>query len=101
LSWTTRVHPEAGAEVEATAAWYEAHRPGLGLEFVAAIDHALSLLADNPTQFALWKRNLPWRRCVLTRFPYIAFYRVEGRVVRIMAVAHARRRPGYWISRAR
>jgi hypothetical protein len=32
---------------------------------------------------------------------YVVFFRDSGAVVEIMAVAHAKRRPGYWLGRAR
>jgi toxin ParE1/3/4 len=36
---------------------------------------------------------------VFTRFPFTLVYRLRGDEVEILAVAHARRRPGYWRSR--
>lgn len=37
------------------------------------------------------------RRLLARRFPYAVVYRVRGeQVVEIVAVAHYRRRPGYW-----
>jgi len=38
---------------------------------------------------------------VLRKFPYSMFYIVEREVVVIVAVAHHKRRPGYWILRLR
>ncbi len=93
------VHPEAISEVEETAAWYEARRPGLGLEFVAAVDHAFVSLTERPEQAPVWKTPRPWRRLRLSRFPYVVFYKLEGDRVLVMAVAHAKRRPGYWTAR--
>ena len=93
------VHPEAISEIEETAAWYEARRPGLGLEFVAAVDHALGALTERPEQAPVWKGGRPWRRHRLSRFPYVVFYRLDGERVLVMAVAHSKRRPGYWTAR--
>ena len=42
-----------------------------------------------------------FRRCLLTKFPYQIVYRVEGELIRIYAVAHLKRRPGYWTKRAK
>ena len=39
------------------------------------------------------------RRKNLRRFPYSFYYVIEPDVIRIMAVAHQRRLPGYWIDR--
>jgi len=37
----------------------------------------------------------------LPRFPYIVFYVVDDEEVEVVAVAHGRRRPGYWLPRDR
>jgi hypothetical protein len=39
------------------------------------------------------------RTYLLQRFPFSVVYRVEARRILIVAVAHARRRPGSWKSR--
>lgn len=93
------VHPEAVAEVEDSAAWYEAMREGLGLEYLAAVDHAMASVAESPLLYPAWKTDLPWRRCVIRRFPNVVFFEVEDDRVVVWAVAHARRRPGYWVAR--
>ncbi len=91
------VHADAEAEVEEAASWYEARRVGLGLEFVAAIDRALADIAERPESFPVWAP--PWRRVVLQRFPFVVYFELEVERVVVMAVAHARRRPGYWMAR--
>ena len=93
------VHRDAEAEVEDAAIWYEARRAGLGLEFMAAIDRAFADIVQAPQRFARWKPRLSWRRHVLRRFPYVVFFDGDEDCVLIMAVAHGRRRPGYWVSR--
>lgn len=70
------VHPEAAAEVEVSAAWYEAQREGLGLEYLAAVDHAMASVAESPLLYPAWKTDLSWRRCVIRRFPYVVFFEV-------------------------
>jgi len=39
------------------------------------------------------------RRFLLRRFPYSVIYRVEPSRIVIVAIAHGRRRPGYWKER--
>jgi hypothetical protein len=36
------------------------------------------------------------RRILLDRFPYSVIYRASADEILIIAVAHLRRRPGYW-----
>lgn len=46
-----RPEPEASAELEDAALWYEGQRPGLGLELVQAVDLALEQIAGWPQIF--------------------------------------------------
>lgn len=91
------IHPDVGTEIEEAAVWYEARRVGLGIEFVEAVDRALFDIAEAPGRSPIW--SAPWRRAVLRRFPFVVFYEVDDARVVVMAVAHARRRPGYWVAR--
>ncbi len=36
---------------------------------------------------------------MLQRFPYVIFFETEADRVVVWAVAHAKRRPGYWVAR--
>lgn len=39
------------------------------------------------------------RRFEMKRFPYSVVYTIVGKEIRMLAVAHHRRRPGYWRQR--
>ena len=39
------------------------------------------------------------RRHILRHFPYTVFYEIQGTIVTVLAVAHQRRKPGYWRKR--
>jgi len=39
----------------------------------------------------------PVRRAILSKFSYSLLYSIEGNSIRILAVAHQRRDPMYWI----
>jgi plasmid stabilization system protein ParE len=94
--------PEASAELEDAALWYESQRSGLGLEFVQAVDAALETIAQWPQigrRVTGVPNDSPARRVPVNRFPYhVAYLEWEG-VIRILAFAHDSREPGYWISR--
>ena len=98
---TLRVLPDAEAELQSAALWYEEKRRGLGIEFVAVVDGALQSVLDNPEACPVWRRNRPYRKRSLKRFPYVVFFRIDSSTVEIVAVAHAKRRPGYWLDRRR
>jgi plasmid stabilization system protein ParE len=95
-----RILPEAEEELAEAAAWYEARRAGLGVDRIAFVDHAFEEIADAPLACELWHEDRPYRRKIPTRFPYVIFFRVDANTVVIMAVAHSKRRPGYWADRS-
>jgi plasmid stabilization system protein ParE len=96
-----RILPEAEEELAEAAAWYEEKRTGLGVELIAVVDRAFEEIADAPLACGLWRHERPYRRKVLARFPYVIFFRLDGDAVVVVAVAHAKRRPGYWADRTR
>jgi hypothetical protein len=65
------VRPDAEVELTAAAAWYEEKREGLGEQFVAAVDAALSAIEGSPETWPYWKREHPYRKYVVRRFPFI------------------------------
>ncbi len=95
-----RVAPEDEDELAATAEWYEERRAGLGVELVAIVDRAFEEVLAAPLSYARWRPDRPYRKKLVKRFPYVIFFTVEDDVVTVIAVAHAKRRPGYWVGRA-
>jgi plasmid stabilization system protein ParE len=68
---------------------------------VAVVDQALQSILDNPEACPVWRTDRPYRKRSLKRFPYVVFYCLDSATVEIVAVAHAKRRPGYWLERLR
>ncbi|HRI08595.1 MAG TPA: type II toxin-antitoxin system RelE/ParE family toxin [Nannocystaceae bacterium] len=91
------LRPEAEAELVEAWAWYEAQRAGLGEEFVACFEAVISIAARAPNAFPASVGEV--RRALVRRFPYGVFYTLDGESLVVLAVAHARRRPGYWQGR--
>jgi plasmid stabilization system protein ParE len=71
----------------------------LGADLIAAVDEALDDIADAPTAHPPWQVHAAFRRRLVRRFPYLVFYVVASDHVRVVAIAHAKRRPGYWRDR--
>ncbi|MBX3199601.1 MAG: hypothetical protein KF894_15810 [Labilithrix sp.] len=97
-----RIHEETLAELDATVAWYDEQRAGLGLEFLTEVRRRLSELREAPN-VSTADRSAPAEARVqrrrLRRFPYaIVFAETTSEYV-VIAVMHLRRRPGYWLSR--
>ena len=89
--------PAASADVQAAYEWYEAQRPGLGDQFIAAVDAAVASILAFPEAYPVVHRGA--RRVLLERFPYGLYYRVEGKGVVVVACMHAARDPRRWRSR--
>ena len=103
MSRPVRFSAEAAAEFSDAALWYEQQRPGLGELFIRAVDAAAGWVADWPgtgARLADVASDLEIRRTPVRRFPYQLVYIVEGDQLRVLAVAHDRRRPRYWAPRA-
>lgn len=90
--------PPALAELQEAADFYadRANRD-LGLAFVAEFERAAAMVLENPTLGSAFRGSS--RRYLLRRFPYSIIYQVTPDALRVVAVAHHRRRPGYWASR--
>jgi plasmid stabilization system protein ParE len=99
-----RPEPEASAELEDAALWYEGQRQGLGLELVEAVDLALEQIAGWPQigrRVSGLPNDLPVRKVPVNHFPYHVVYLPWKGAFRILAFAHDSREPGYWLSRIR
>ena len=90
-------HPKAEAEFIAAAQHYERQAPRLGFDFVSAVERAYQQLATFPESSQSFGSRL--RRVLVPGFPYGLIYRAESDRVFIVAIAHLRRRPGYWRAR--
>jgi len=87
-------HPEAEAELVDAAEYYEEQLPGLGAEFLEAVDAAVDVVVSDPLRPAVCGQGI--RRHLLKRFPYALYYRVGTEEVRVLAVKHHSRHPDYW-----
>ncbi len=92
------VVPPALGELHDAAAFYsESANIELGLAFVAEFERTVNVILANPTLGLTFRGNR--RRYLLRRFPYSVIYQVTSNELRVIAVAHHRRRPGYWAGR--
>ena len=96
-----RISEEAEAEMAEAARWYEQHRVGLGLEFLAAVDASVARIEENPRVGSRTPGvdDEQIRRVFVRRFPYHVVYIQLPDRLQILAVAHDRRRPTYWVGR--
>ena len=69
------VRPEAEAELAQAFEWYECRIPGLGLDFIRAVDRLFNSILRNPLMYPVVYKTV--RRGITRRFPYEAFSLVE------------------------
>ncbi len=90
-------HPEAERELLEARRWYRERSKLAARAFATDIAYSVRQIAAAPN---CWPETRPGeRRFVLSRFPSSILYRVKTDLIFITAVAHQKRRPGYWLDR--
>lgn len=89
--------PEAEQEMIEAALYYQSQASGLGVDFLSEIEHATKSIAAFPNTYPILEGQL--RRRLVRQFPFGILYRVDPDEIVVIAVAHTRRRPGYWKKR--
>ena len=82
--------------------WYKDRQTGLGDAFVAHLRQAFEAIRTRPLslpRLEYYSGPHDIRRIVVQRFPYVAIFRHRDKEVLVIAVAHSRRRPLYWLTR--
>lgn len=90
-------HPAAVAEAEDAVRWYRERSPLAATRFLAELNQVIDSIIDAPQRWPLSERST--RKVKLPCFPFLVIYRESKGAVLILAIAHGRRRPGYWKNR--
>jgi plasmid stabilization system protein ParE len=85
------------AEARAAREWYQERSPAAANAFMKELDHAIEQIAKFPGRWPTFRHGT--RRFLLGRFPFSVVYWEGQQSIEIVAIAHARRRPGYWKAR--
>ena len=96
MTWRLDIRPTALTDIQEAAAWYEERQPGLGAEFVGAVQTAIDALPQNPLLYPLRDRRRPVRWLYPARFPYRVVYHVANDLITVFAVIHAARHDREW-----
>ena len=91
------LHPDAIVEARIAYEWYAERNPSAANAFIAALDHAVREIHESPERWPVYLHGT--RKFLFRRFPYSVIYRVTDVAIQVVAVAHGRRRPGYWKTR--
>ena len=93
------LHEEALAEAQAAYDWYASRNPAAAEGFMAELDQAIEQIGAFPDAGGAHLSGT--RRHVMRRFPFSVIYREQDQITQVIAVAHGRRKPGYWKQRVK
>jgi len=91
------IHETAEAEINEAADFYDIQAPGLGAVFLDEVQHIIDAVMLHPQAAMLPRGNL--RRKLMAKFPYSLVYSIRPNEIRVLAIAHQKRRPFYWRGR--
>ncbi len=90
--------PEIASEIENSVIYYRKQQIGLENLFLNEIENALMKIQKNPERYPKINENI--RKCLIKQFPFNIIYTIKPDKIIIIAVAHHKRRPDYWKTRA-
>jgi plasmid stabilization system protein ParE len=92
-----RFHPEAEQEFLTSLGWYRERSLTAAVDFERAVTNALQAISSAPQRWPSYFEQ--FRKYTLRQFPFGIVYEELLSEIIVFAVAHARRRPGYWKNR--
>ena len=90
-------HPDTERELADGATYYNQRQSGLGEEFIDEVIKAASVITTDPERSREF--DPPYRKVTIERFSYQLIYEIKKDNLRLIAVMHQSRRPGYWKGR--
>jgi plasmid stabilization system protein ParE len=97
MSRSLSIHEAAEVEINEAADFYDAESVGLGDVFIDEIQRTITRISEFPEAAPVVRGGV--RKRIVAKFPYSLVYSIRGDQIRILAVAHQKRRPFYWRSR--
>ena len=91
-----QVSGPASDELTDAIRWYEAQKPGLGAELFDAVTATIEGIERQLEIGTAAYPDPQTRRVLVSRFPYQVVYRLAEDQIEVVAIAHLKRRPGYW-----
>lgn len=90
-------HPRANEDLETSLNWYSSRSSAAARNFLVAVDLALESIRDDPNRFS--RIDKKHQACSVTKFPFQIVYHCDKNRIVVVAIAHAKRKPGYWQAR--
>lgn len=88
---------EAEEELIKAAFYYEQQQSGLGIEFIREVRPTCNLILASPKAANKVRKEI--RRRLVRRFPFSVLYQEVEDSIQVIAIAHQRRKPRYWVKR--
>jgi len=98
VSKAVSLHEEAALELDRAIEWYAERSAAASESFLRDMLELLRRVSDAPHSFSRYVRGTH-RAVTPSVFPYSIVYLDESECVLVVAIVHARRRPGYWRQR--
>ena len=89
-----KFHPEALLEFEEAVQFYKERGRTLGQRFAKEVRMTIAKIVAAPDRWRVLEQDV--RLCRARVFPYAVLYTIEADYILIVAIAHGKRRPGYW-----
>ncbi len=87
-------------ELREARQWYNRRAPGTGERLVDLVDEKIGEIARAPASFPRDRQDPIVRRARVTKYPYTLLFMIDGDIaVILLALAHGKRKPGYWRKR--
>jgi plasmid stabilization system protein ParE len=78
--------------------WYRDRSILVARRFQDELRQAFDQIAANPEIYAADRNAIRWKR--MDHFPHVIYFRIrDSQVIEVLAIAHGRRRTGYWQDR--
>ena len=90
-------HELAEKELLDSRDYYDDLKFELGKKFILEVENILNRIIHNPLAFPIFFKN--YRKALLRKFPYSIIYKSNDNRVFVLAVAHQKRRPKYFVNR--
>lgn len=93
------MHPGASKDLDEALGWYAGQNVDQVILLEDRVYAAVKRACQMPQACAPYRRIAGVRQAFVNDFPYTVFFTEEPNRILILAIAHHRRKPGYWRNR--
>jgi len=96
VTYRLELQPDALADIEQAAEWYEQREPESGTAFLREVMAAIDTVQRHPLAYRIRHRrkNIRWK--LLDKFPYRVIYQTNDDMITVIAVLHSARHDRNW-----